>query len=154
MGDHLLAAVRVDGENDATEEVGDPPAAVVPPWAFEKRSAFHERPHARMVQDRRVTDAYRTPDERFEGLPSYDFAPHYVEQGGLRMHYLDEGDGAPVLLLHGEPTWAYLYRKVIPQVARVARCIAPDYLGFGRSDKPTAREWYSYDTHFASLERF
>jgi haloalkane dehalogenase len=101
-----------------------------------------------------VTDAYRTPDERFASLPGYDFAPHYVEQDGLRMHYVDDGEGAPVLLLHGEPTWAYLYRKVIPQITPVARCIAPDYLGFGRSDKPVAREWYSYDTHAASLARF
>jgi haloalkane dehalogenase len=101
-----------------------------------------------------VADAYRTPDERFADLPGYEFAPHYVEQDGLRMHYLDESEGAPVLLLHGEPTWAYLYRKVIPQVASVARCIAPDYFGFGRSDKPVEREWYSYDAHSASLERF
>jgi haloalkane dehalogenase len=100
-----------------------------------------------------VADVYRTPDERFAGLPGYEFAPHYVERDGLRMHYLDEGEGAPVLLLHGEPTWAYLYRKVIPQVASVARCIAPDYFGFGRSDKPVEREWYSYDAHSASLER-
>ena len=99
-------------------------------------------------------EVYRTPDERFASLPGYDFAPHYVEQDGMRMHYVDEGEGAPVLLLHGEPTWAYLYRKVIPQIAPVARCIAPDYFGFGRSDKPVAREWYSYDTHTASLERF
>jgi haloalkane dehalogenase len=99
-------------------------------------------------------NVYRTPDERFEALPGYDFAPHYVEQDGLRMHYVDEGDGVPVLLLHGEPTWAYLYRKVIPQIAPAARCIAPDYFGFGRSDKPVERDWYSYDTHTASLERF
>jgi len=98
--------------------------------------------------------SYRTPDERFASLPGFDFEPHYVEQDGLRMHYLDEGEGAPVLLLHGEPTWAYLYRKVIPEVARVARCVAPDYLGFGRSDKPVEREWYSYDAHSASLARF
>ena len=58
----------------------------------------------------------------------------------MRLHYVDEGDGAPVLLLHGEPTWAYLYRKVIPEIAPVARCIAPDYFGFGRSDKPVERE--------------
>lgn len=101
-----------------------------------------------------MTETYRTPDERFESLPGYDFAPHYVEQDGLRMHYVDEGEGAPVLLLHGEPTWAYLYRKAIPHVARVARCVAPDYFGFGRSDKPVERGWYSYDAHFASLERF
>jgi haloalkane dehalogenase len=101
-----------------------------------------------------MTDAHRTPEERFADLPGYDFEPHYVEQDGLRMHYVDEGDGPPVLLLHGEPTWAYLYRKVIREVAPVARCIAPDYFGFGRSDKPVERDWYSYDTHFASLERF
>ena len=101
-----------------------------------------------------MTDVYRTPDERFRALPGYDFSPHYVEQEGLRMHYVDEGEGAPVLMLHGEPTWAYLYRKVIPEVSRVARCVAPDYFGFGRSDKPVARDWYSYDAHFASLERF
>jgi haloalkane dehalogenase len=101
-----------------------------------------------------MTDAYRTPDERFADLPAYDFDPHYVEQDGLRMHYVDEGEGQAVLLLHGEPTWAYLYRKVIREVAPVARCVAPDYFGFGRSDKPVERDWYSYDTHYASLERF
>jgi haloalkane dehalogenase len=69
------------------------------------------------------------------------------------MHYVDEGAGEPILLLHGEPTWAFLYRKLIPTLARGARCIAPDYFGFGRSDKPTAREWYSYDRHYASVER-
>jgi len=99
-------------------------------------------------------DAYRTPDERFEGLPGYGFAPNYVEQDGLRMHYLDEGEGDPVLLLHGEPTWAFLYRKMIPTLAGSARCVAPDYFGFGRSDKPTERGWYSYDRHYASIERF
>ena len=85
-------------------------------------------------------DAYRTPDERFEGLPGYDFEPHYLEQDGLRLHYLDEGDGPPVLLLHGEPTWSYLYRTIIPELTASARAIAPDYFGFGRSDKPLARE--------------
>src|SRR5215207_1736831 len=98
-------------------------------------------------------DVYRTPDERFARLPDYGFEPRYVEQDGLRMHYVDEGTGDPVLLLHGEPTWAFLYRKVIPPVARVARVVAPDYFGFGRSDKPVAREWYSYDDHTASIAR-
>jgi len=99
-------------------------------------------------------NAFRTPDVRFEGLPGYDFAPHYVEQDRLRMHYVDEGDGAPVLLLHGEPTWAYLYRKVIPELTGVARTIAPDYFGFGRSDKPVDRDWYTYDAHCESISRF
>ncbi len=98
-------------------------------------------------------ESYRTPDERFDGLPGYDFAPRYLEQDGLRMHYLHEGSGDPVLLLHGEPTWAYLYRKLIPQLASVARVVAPDYFGFGRSDKPTRIEEYSYDFHYASIER-
>jgi haloalkane dehalogenase len=98
-------------------------------------------------------DAFRTPDERFEALPGYAFDPCYVEQGGLRMHYVDEGTGRPVLLLHGEPTWAFLYRKIVPAVSGVARAIAPDYFGFGRSDKPTRIEDYSYDFHYDSIER-
>jgi haloalkane dehalogenase len=101
-----------------------------------------------------MTDVYRTPDERFADLPGWGFAPHYVEQDGLRMHYVDEGAGAEtVLLLHGEPTWSYLYRKVIAKLAPVARCVAPDYIGFGRSDKPTDPGWYSYDAHTASIAR-
>jgi len=102
-----------------------------------------------------VEAAYRTPDDRFEGLPGFGFAPHYVEQDGLRMHYLDEGGGAgdPILLLHGEPTWSFLYRKMIPPLARAGRCIAPDYFGFGRSDKPTDSGWYSYDRHVDSIAR-
>ena len=99
-------------------------------------------------------DAYRTPDERFDGLPGFAFRPHYLEQDGLRLHYLDEGTGDPVLLLHGEPTWSFLYRQVIPELVGRARCLAPDYFGFGRSDKPTDPDWYSYDAHCRSIERF
>ena len=100
-------------------------------------------------------DAYRTPDERFAALPDWPFGPHYLQQDGLRMHYVDEGAGdQPVLLLHGEPTWAFLYRKLIPPLAAVARVVAPDYFGFGRSDKPTRIEDYSYDFHYRSIERF
>jgi haloalkane dehalogenase len=98
-------------------------------------------------------DVFRTPDERFAGLPGFDFEPHYLEQDGLRLHYLDEGAGAPVLLLHGEPTWSFLYRKLIPELSGTARCIAPDYFGFGRSDKPTDRDWYSYERHTESVAR-
>ena len=98
-------------------------------------------------------EAYRTPDERFKDLPGYLFEPHYADHGGLRMHYVDEGSGAPVLLLHGEPTWAFLYRKMIPRLAGIARVVAPDYFGFGRSDKPTRIEDYSYDFHYAAIER-
>jgi len=99
-------------------------------------------------------EVFRTPDERFEALPDYSFGPHYVDQNGLRMHYLDQGSGDPVLLLHGEPTWAFLYRKMIPAISAVARTLAPDYFGFGRSDKPTRIEDYSYDFHYESIERF
>jgi haloalkane dehalogenase len=93
-------------------------------------------------------EVFRTPDERFEDLPGYDFEPHYAEVDGLRMHHLDEGDGNPVVVFHGEPTWSYLYRKMIgPLTAEGRRVVAPDYAGFGRSDKPTDRAWYSYDRH-------
>jgi haloalkane dehalogenase len=98
-------------------------------------------------------DAYRTPESQFAALPGYRFAPHYLEQDGLRMHYLDEGAGPPVLLLHGEPTWSYLYRKIIPELTLAARAIAPDYFGFGRSDKPLRIEDYSYDLHATSIAR-
>jgi haloalkane dehalogenase len=101
-----------------------------------------------------MSDVYRTADDRFENLPGYPFAPNYLEQDGMRMHYVDEGEGDPVLLLHGEPTWSYLYRKVIPELTGASRVVAPDYFGFGRSDKPVDREWYSYDSHYASVERF
>jgi haloalkane dehalogenase len=99
-------------------------------------------------------EVYRTPDERFSDLPAYAFERHYLDQDGLRMHYVDEGAGDPVLLLHGEPTWAFLYRKLIPPIAEVARALAPDYFGFGRSDKPTHIGDYSYDFHYGSIERF
>jgi haloalkane dehalogenase len=93
-------------------------------------------------------EVYRTPDERFTDLPGYDFEPHYVEVDGIRLHYLDEGEGDPVVCFHGEPTWSYLYRKMIPPlVAAGHRVIAPDYAGFGRSDKPIDRSWYTYDRH-------
>ena len=98
-------------------------------------------------------DVFRTPDERFAGLPEYAFEPRYLEQDGLRMHYVDEGSGAPVLLLHGEPSWAFLYRKMIPTIAGGARVVAPDYLGFGRSDKPTSIAVYTYEFHYESIER-
>jgi haloalkane dehalogenase len=97
----------------------------------------------------------RTPDERFTDLPGFPFEPHYAEvpdgEGGtLRVHYVDEGpaDGEVVLLMHGEPSWSYLYRKVVPPlVAAGHRAVAPDIVGFGRSDKPAARDDYTYARH-------
>jgi haloalkane dehalogenase len=93
-------------------------------------------------------EAFRTPEERFEGLPGFLFEPSYRELDGLRLAHLDEGEGEPVVFLHGEPTWSYLWRKVIPPVREAGyRCLAPDLPGFGRSDKPTEIGWYSYDRH-------
>lgn len=92
----------------------------------------------------------RTPDERFASLPDFSFAPHYVDVDGIRVAYIDEGprDAAPVLLLHGEPSWSFLYRKMIPGlVAAGHRVVAPDLVGFGRSDKPAERADYTYQRH-------
>jgi haloalkane dehalogenase len=93
----------------------------------------------------------RTPDARFQNLPGYPFAPHYAEIGdGLRVHYVDEGprDGTPVVMMHGEPSWSYLYRKMIPIFAGAGlRALAPDLVGFGRSDKPTDPADYTYLRH-------
>lgn len=89
----------------------------------------------------------RTPDARFRDLPDFEFVPHYADLDGLRLHYLDEGprEVPPVLLLHGEPSWCYLYRHMIPPlVAAGHRVLAPDLIGFGRSDKPVKRADYSY----------
>ncbi|MEY3841658.1 MAG: hypothetical protein RLZZ542_768 [Pseudomonadota bacterium] len=104
----------------------------------------------------------RTPDERFADLPGYAFTPRYdsvetADGSSLRMHYLDEGpaNGPVVLLLHGEPTWSYLYRSMIGPLANAGfRVLAPDLIGFGRSDKPVAREAYSYATHLHWLEQW
>ncbi len=100
-------------------------------------------------------DRLRTPDERFDDLPGYPFAPHYVDVPSgngepLRVHYIDEGapDAPPVLLLHGEPSWSYLYRRMIPTLVDAGlRAIAVDLVGFGRSDKPAHRHYYTYQRH-------
>lgn len=86
-------------------------------------------------------------------MPDYPFEPHWLEVDGLRLHYLDEGAGNPVLLLHGEPTWSFLWRRLIPPLAAHARVVAPDLLGFGRSDKPTDSGWYTVDRHVAAIEQ-
>ncbi len=99
----------------------------------------------------------RTPDERFVGLPGYSFPTNYVDVDGLRMHFVDEGpsDGPVVLLLHGEPSWSYLYRHMIPVLTAAGfHCIAPDLIGFGRSDKPVERSTYTYDGHVAWMRSF
>jgi pimeloyl-ACP methyl ester carboxylesterase len=109
-----------------------------------------------------MTDVLRTPDERFNDLPDFPFAPHYQEDlrgySGLRMHYLDEGPtdaGDTYLCLHGEPTWSFLYRKMIPEFSAAGkRVVALDYFGFGRSDKPLADEVYQFDFHRGSIIAF
>lgn len=97
----------------------------------------------------------RTPEERFTNLAEWSYAPHYLEILGGRMHYVDEGSGPETILcLHGEPSWSYLYRKMIAPLRQVARVIAPDMLGFGRSDKPAELEDHTYSFHAESLRRF
>jgi len=99
----------------------------------------------------------RTPEERFENLPDYPFEPHYVSVGDLRMHYVDQGpaDADPILMLHGEPSWSYLYRHMIPLcVAAGHRVIAPDLIGFGKSDKPVHVSDYSYQQHMDWMQSF
>jgi haloalkane dehalogenase len=100
-------------------------------------------------------DSLRTPDERFSDLPDFPFAPNYVDVDGLRIHYVDEGEGPTVLLMHGEPTWSYLYRKMIPVlVDNGLRTVAPDLVGFGRSDKPSPRGEYTYQRHVDWMKGF
>jgi haloalkane dehalogenase len=104
----------------------------------------------------------RTPEERFDDLPDYPFTPHYVDVpfssfSSLRMHYVDEGpeDAPTVLMLHGEPTWSYLYRKMIPLFVEAGfRVVAPDHIGFGRSDKPTDKTVYSFEAHVEAMKAF
>jgi haloalkane dehalogenase len=99
-----------------------------------------------------MPEAFRTPDERFADLPDFPYAPRYREWDGLRLAHVDEGDGAPVVLFRGEPTWSFLWRKVMgPLLAGGLRCIAGDLPGFGRSDKPLDVGWYSYDAHTAAM---
>ncbi len=102
----------------------------------------------------------RTPEDRFENLKDYPFTPHYVsvadgEGGALRLHYVDEGQGQVILCLHGQPSWSYLYRKMVPMLTAAGfRVIAPDLIGFGKSDKPTQRENYTYANHVLWMKGF
>ncbi|MFK7864710.1 MAG: haloalkane dehalogenase [Pseudohongiellaceae bacterium] len=99
----------------------------------------------------------RTPESRFENLPGFNFEPNYTDIDGYRMHFLDEGDSnaAPVLMLHGEPSWSFLYRKMIGPVAGAGhRVIAPDLIGFGKSDKPVEISTHSYAFHVEAMTQF
>ncbi len=96
----------------------------------------------------------RTPDQRFTTLPGFPYQPHYVQVGDTRMHYVDHGQGQAILCLHGEPTWCYLYRKMIPDLSSEHRVVAPDLIGFGRSDKYADRSDYSFQMHVDKLTAF
>ena len=115
---------------------------------------------SRVVQFARVPTTWpadavrRTPEERFAHLPGFPHTPHYLDVEGLRMAYVEAGAGDPVLMLHGEPTWGYLYRHMIPGLASAGRVVVPDLIGFGRSDKPLAVNAYSYRAHVRWLRRF
>jgi haloalkane dehalogenase len=99
-----------------------------------------------------MTEIIQTPPDALEGLPDFPFASQFVDFDGVRMAHLDEGEGPPVVFMHGEPTWSFLWRKVLAPVRDAGyRCIVPDLPGFGRSDKPTDIGWYSYDRHTAAL---
>ncbi|MEW4447868.1 haloalkane dehalogenase [Qipengyuania sp. JC766] len=105
-----------------------------------------------------MTKSFRTPDDRFAGIPDYPFDPRYhMLDDGLRLHYLDEGPrhATPVLMLHGEPSWSYLYRKMIcPVVEAGYRVLAPDLIGFGKSDKPTSKSDFTYARHVGWMEEW
>lgn len=99
-----------------------------------------------------ASGVFRTPDDRFAALPDFPWEPKYVESDGLRVAYIDEGTGPIVFLLHGMPSWSYLWRHAIPPLLEAGyRCVAPDLIGFGRSDKPTQVEDYSYPRHVAAV---
>jgi len=96
----------------------------------------------------------RTPDERFENLPDFPFEPHYVDINGARVHYVDEGERETILCLHGEPTWSFLYRKMIPVLSSGHRVVAMDFIGFGRSDKFPDQADYTFDMHRSTIAGF
>jgi haloalkane dehalogenase len=99
-------------------------------------------------------DVLRTPEERFKNLPGFAYKPQYIEVAGLRLHYIDEGQGEVILCLHGEPTWSFLYRKMVPIMSKRHRVLAFDFVGFGRSDKLKSREDYSFQIHHDTLVGF
>lgn len=122
-------------------EVVDEVADVFQPVARAARTYLEALPYTLL----------RTPEERFADLPGWPYAPRYVTVNGARVHYVDEGVGEPIVCLHGEPSWSYLYRKMIPILARDHRVLVPDFLGFGRSDKFLEREAYTFQMHRDTL---
>ena len=124
------------------------------PADIEVTATFAQRQTGRVRLTWPEGSVLRTPEERFSVLPGFPYPPRYVEIEGLRMAYIEYGEGDPILLLHGEPTWGYIYRKMIPALAKVGRVIVPDYIGFGRSDKPVADNAYSYKSHCRWMLQF
>jgi haloalkane dehalogenase len=99
-----------------------------------------------------MDEVFRTPDERFDGLPAPAYEPRYRDWDGLRLAHVDVGEGRPIVMLHGQPTWSYLFRRPIERLSAAGwRCVAPDLPGFGRSDKPLDAGWYSFDRHVAAV---
>ncbi len=129
-------------------------------WVAEIANSLNPDDVTRVAQFAGVKTAWpggsvwRTPEDRFTNLPDFPYKPQYVEVEGLRMAYVEKGTGDPILMLHGEPTWGYLYRHMIPPLAEVGRAVVPDLIGFGRSDKPGADNAYSYKSHARWLRRF
>jgi haloalkane dehalogenase len=129
-------------------------------WVAEVSGSINPADVAKVAQFARVQTSWpagsvlRTPEERFADLPGFPYEPKYVEVEGLRMAYVEQGSGEPILMLHGEPTWGYLYRHMTRPLAAVGRVIVPDLIGFGRSDKPVAVNAYSYKSHVRWLRGF
>jgi haloalkane dehalogenase len=129
-------------------------------WVAEIAESLDPADIARVAQFAGVKTSWvegsvlRTPDDRFAALPEFPYQPEYIEIEGLRMAYVEQGKGDPVLMLHGEPTWGYLYRHMIPPLAQAGRVIVPDLIGFGRSDKPVAANAYSYKSHVRWVRKF
>ena len=124
------------------------------PADIEVTAQFAQRQTGRLRTTWPEGSVLRTPEERFAMLPGFPYPPKYADIEGLRMAYVEDGAGDPILMLHGEPTWGYLYRKMVPPLARVGRVIVPDLIGFGRSDKPAAENAYTYKAHCRWMRRF
>ena len=96
----------------------------------------------------------RTPEDRFLHLPEFEYTPNYFQHHQARVHFLKEGNGRPILCLHGEPSWSFLYRKMIPELSKIGTVYAPDFIGFGKSDKFTKIKDYSFSMHYNMLDDF
>jgi haloalkane dehalogenase len=129
-------------------------------WVAEVAESLDPADVLRVAQYARIQTSWpersvrRTPEDRFDNVPGFPYKPKYVEVEGLRMAYVEHGAGEPILMLHGEPTWGYLYRHMIPPLAEIGRVVVPDLIGFGRSDKPVADHAYSYTSHVRWLRKF